>query len=118
MQPSSYHTNMQASRANVDFRHVLYDGRHLQLIVMSVPPGGEIGEEVHDEHDQLFLFAEGEGKMVVGAEKLPVHAGDIIVVPAGVYHNLKNLGPIALKLFTCFAPPHYPPGSIIKIREE
>ena len=113
-----YHSTIAASKESSYFRRVVYDTRHLQAVVMSVGVGEEIGEEVHDEQDQLFVFAEGEGKMTIGAEKVAVHSGDVVIIPSGVYHNLRNLGPGPLKLFTCFAPPHYPPGSIMETRGE
>ncbi len=107
-----YRGNAVAANENRDFRRVVYTAPHIQVVLMSVSAGEEIGEEVHDEHDQMFLIIAGEGKVSVGSEKIPAHVGDLIVVPARVYHNVKSLGPEDLKLYSFCAPPHHEQGTV------
>jgi mannose-6-phosphate isomerase-like protein (cupin superfamily) len=97
---------------NTDFRRVIFTSDHIQAILMSVPAGQEIGEEVHDEHDQTFVAISGEGKLSLGEEEVPLQAGDMAVVPKGVYHNLRNLGTGPLQLYSFCSPPHHPPGTV------
>ncbi|MDP9497646.1 MAG: cupin domain-containing protein, partial [Actinomycetota bacterium] len=77
---------------SADFRRVLWTGRHTQLVVMTIPPGGEIGEEVHEENDQILTFVSGVGKAHVAGETEDVEPGDVVVVPAGTQHNFVNDG--------------------------
>ena len=107
-----YHTSREVALSNENFRHVVYTAEHIQIVLMNVPGGQEIGEEVHEQHDQTFVFVAGEGKVTVGSEKLPVHPGDLLVIPMGVYHNVKSLGPEPLKLYSFCTPPHHPSGTI------
>jgi len=103
-----YHTDIeQATEANNDYRQVLYTGKHLQLVLMALQPGEEIGMEVHQENDQFFRFEEGEGKVVIDGNEYWVKDGDAVVVPAGAQHNVINTGSEALKLYTIYAPPHH-----------
>ena len=108
-----FHASRGAALQNDNFRQVVYTADHIQVVLMSVPAGEEIGEEVHDQHDQTFVFVAGEGKVVIGSEKVPVHPGDLVVIPVGVYHNVKSLGPKSLKLYSFCAPPHHAPGTIL-----
>lgn len=112
-----FYTNQSKVIRNNDFRRVVYTGKKIQVVLMSVPAGEEIGEEVHDEHDQTFVFVAGEGKVIVGAKKIPVHPGDLVVIPVGVYHNVKNVGPQDLKLYSFCSPPHHPPGTVHPTKE-
>ena len=112
-----YHTNYNKVIQNRDFRRVVYTCKNIQVVLMSVPAGDEIGEEVHDEHDQTFVFVAGEGKVIVGAKKIPIHPGDLVVIPVGVYHNVKNLGPQDLKLYSFCSPPHHPRGTVHPTRK-
>jgi mannose-6-phosphate isomerase-like protein (cupin superfamily) len=100
------------ARANVWYREVLSTGPHSQLVVMSIPVGGEIGEEVHDDVDQLLVCAEGEAYAVLDGERSAVHPGHLVHVPAGVRHNLVNAGVVDLKLYTVYAPPQHEAGTI------
>lgn len=113
-----YHVDRTTVLANTDFRRVVYTGPHLQAVLMSVPSGLEIGEEVHSKHDQAIVLVVGEGKATVGGEKFAIHPGDVIIVPAGQYHNLKNLGPGDLKLVSFFTPTHYPLSLIHPTRDD
>lgn len=96
----------KATKDNKDFRQVLYTGRYSQLVVMSLLPGEEIGEEVHGL-DQFLRIEEGRGKAIVGENEYEVEDGTAIVVPAGTKHNVINTGDIPLKLYTIYSPPNH-----------
>ena len=103
---------------SADFRRVLWTGEHTQLVIMTIPPGGEIGEEVHDENDQILSFVSGVGKAVISGRSKPVKAGDVVVVPAGKKHNFLNDGPNPLVLYTVYGPPDHADGVVHKTKEE
>ena len=107
-----------AARANTNFRRVLYTGPHAQLVVMSIPPGGEIGEETHDDGDQMLTFVSGSGEAVLEGEARPVGPEDLVFVPAGTRHNFRNTADVDLKLYTVYAPPEHPDGTVHRTREE
>lgn len=92
---------------NTDFRRVLYSGTKLQLVVMSVAPGTELGGEIHDDTDQFFRIESGKGMVVIDGATHKVTAGDGVVVPAGAHHNVICTGHDALKLYTIYGPPHH-----------
>ncbi|MCW2136473.1 cupin domain-containing protein [Actinoplanes cyaneus] len=100
-----------------DFRRVLWTGKHTQLVIMTVPAGGEIGEEIHHV-DQILTFVSGVGKAIVGGETRTVQQGDLVVVPAGVQHNFVNDGPNPLVLHTVYGPPEHADGAVHKTKEE
>lgn len=103
-----YHTHIEeATETNTDYRRVLYTGKYSQLVLMSLQPGEEIGEEIHPENDQFFRFEEGEGKVIIDGNEYFVHDGDAVVVPAGAKHNVINTGDEPLKLYTIYSPPHH-----------
>ncbi|MBU6214513.1 cupin domain-containing protein [Patescibacteria group bacterium] len=104
---------------NDDFRRVLYTGRHLQLVLMSLQPLEEIGSEVHEENDQFFRFEKGEGRVVIDDAEYGVKDGDAIVVPAGARHNIMNVSASdPLKLYTIYAPPHHKDGIVRATKAE
>lgn len=103
---------------SADFRRVLWTGEHTQLVIMTIPPGGEIGEEVHDDTDQILSFVSGIGKATVSGRERKVTAGDIVVVPAGKKHNFVNDGPNPLVLYTVYGPPEHSDGAVHKTKEE
>jgi mannose-6-phosphate isomerase-like protein (cupin superfamily) len=104
--------------ANSDFRKVLYTGHHLQLVLMSLEVGEEIGEEIHSENDQFFRFESGNGKCVIDGTEYRVSDGDAIVVPSGARHNIINTDKkVELKMYTIYAPPHHKAG-IVRITKE
>jgi len=104
---------------NTYFRQVLYTGKYTQLVVMSLKPGEEIGDEVHPAVDQFFRIEEGEAKFVFNEkEGSLVHAGAAVIVPAGTYHNVINTGKKPLKLYTLYSPPNHPDGTIHKTKAE
>jgi len=94
------------------FREVLATGPHTQVVVMCIPPGGEIGEEVHDGVDQVLVFVEGQGEAILNGERSPVVPDRLVLVPAGTRHNFVNSGSTDLRLYTIYAPPEHAPGTI------
>lgn len=105
---------------NENFRKVLFTGNHCQLVVMSLLPGEEIGNEVHGNVDQFFRVEEGEARFVLnGSEEHLVAAGACAIVPAGTYHNVINASSARpLKLYTIYSPPNHPDGTIHKTKAE
>lgn len=93
---------------NTDFRRVLYTGKHSQLVLMSLKPGEEIGEEVHETIDQFFRFDKGEGVVVIDGVSNQVRDGSAAIVPAGARHNVINTSRTSeLKLYTIYSPPEH-----------
>ena len=103
---------------SADFRRVLWTGQHTQLVIMTIPPGGEIGEEVHEGIDQILTFVSGTAEARVAGETKEVTAGDLVVVPAGTKHNFVNTGPNPLVLYTVYGPPDHAPGVVHRTKEE
>ena len=101
----------QETLSNNDYRRVIYTARHSQLVLMSIEPGGEIGEEVH-ELDQFLRFESGEGKVVLDGEETAVEGGDAVLVPEGARHNVINTGSGPLKLYTIYSPPNHKDGTV------
>ncbi len=101
-----------------DFRRVLWTGEHSQLVIMTIPPGGEIGEEVHEDVDQILTFVSGTGEAMVSGSKKQVVQGDLVVVPAGEKHNFVNTGPNPLILYTVYGPPEHADGAVHATKEE
>lgn len=97
---------------NRDFRHVLYTGPHLQLVLMSLEPGEELGEEIHPGTDQFFRVEEGKGAAVIEGKETPIKSDSAVVVPAGSRHNIKNTGHKPLKFYTLYSPPQHPDGTV------
>lgn len=95
------------SEKNVDFRRVLYTGEKLQLVVMTLKPGEEIGEEVHADGDQFFRVEEGEGEVLINGKRSRIKSGDAVLIPAGARHNIMNTGKESLHVYTLYAPPEH-----------
>lgn len=95
------------TEGNRDFRRVLFTGKHMQLVLMALKPGEEIGSEVHATHDQFFRIEKGRGEVRLDGERAKIAAGDAILVPAGTQHNLINTGKRRLRLYTLYAPPEH-----------
>jgi mannose-6-phosphate isomerase-like protein (cupin superfamily) len=100
------------TESNSDFRRVLYTGRQLQLVLMALRPGEEIGEEVHPDRDQFFRIEQGQGEVWIDGVRSRVANDFAILVPAGARHNVKNTGQGPLKLYTLYAPPEHKDGTI------
>ena len=92
---------------NEDFRRVVYTGHHLQLVLMTLQPGDEIGEEVHEGIDQFFRIEEGEGIISIDGVEHRVEDDDAVIVPAGARHNVINRSPRPLRLYTIYGPPEH-----------
>jgi len=104
---------------NTDFRRVLYTGKFSQLVLMSLKPGEEIGEETHDDVDQFFRFEQGEGKVVIDDVSHAVKDGSAVVVPSGAKHNVLNTSKTAdLRLYTIYSPPEHQDKVVRKTRAE
>ncbi len=103
---------------SADFRRVLWTGRYTQLVIMTLPTGGEIGDEVHEETDQILTFVSGTGEARVGPDSRAVAQGDLVVVPAGTRHNVVNTGPLPLVLYTVYGPPEHAEGAVHTTKEE
>ena len=103
---------------NMHFREVLSTGPHSQVVVMRIVVGSEIGEETHDDVDQVLVFTAGEGEAVLNGVRSPVMAGRLVHVPAGTRHNFVNVGSDDLRLYTIYAPPEHAPGTIHHTRAD
>lgn len=95
---------------NDNFRKVLYTGKHMQLVLMTLQPGEDIGLEVHEGHDQFFRIEEGEGEVIIDGTTTPIEDDDAIIVPAGAEHNVVNTGDEPLRLYTIYSPPEHRDG--------
>ena len=104
----------EATIANNDFRHVLYTGEHLQLVLMSLAPGEEIGEEVHEDRDQFFRFEEGEGVVLIDGQENKVEDDFAVIVPAGARHNVRNTSDEPLQFYTLYGPPEHKDQAVHK----
>lgn len=93
-----------------DYRRVLYTGRHLQLVLMVLRPGEQIGEEVHAEHDQFFRIEAGQGEVWIDGARTVIEDDYGVIVPAGARHNVVNTGKVPLKLYTLYGPPEHRDG--------
>ena len=103
---------------NSDFRRVLYTGKNLQLVLMAIAPGDEIGAEIHHDRDQFFRFEEGEGEVWIDGVATRVKADDGVVVPAGAKHNVVNSGSEPLRLYTIYGPPEHIDGTVHRTKAE
>ena len=113
-----HYTIATEAEKSPDFRRVLWTGEHTQLVIMTIPPGGEIGEEVHEDIDQILTFVSGTGEALISGSKKKVAQGDLVVVPAGTKHNFVNTGPNPLVLYTVYGPPEHADGAVHKTKEE
>ena len=112
-----HYTIATVAEENPDFRRVLWTGKHTQLVIMTIPPGGEIGEEVH-EVDQILTFVSGTGEARISGTTKQVAQGDLVVVPAGTKHNFLNTGENPLILYTVYGPPEHADGAVHRTKEE
>ena len=109
---------MKATIANDDFRRVLYTGKHLQLVLMTLRPGEEIGAEVHEDRDQFFRFEEGEGTVDIDGKANRVEDDFAVIVPAGARHNVRNTGDQPLRFYTLYGPPEHKDGIVQSTKAE
>ena len=104
---------------NINFRRVLYTGKHSQLVLMSLKPNEDIGMEVHADNDQFFRFEKGEGKCVIDGNEYILEDGSVIVVPAGAEHNIVNISDTEdLKFYTIYSPAHHKDGLVKSTKAE
>ncbi len=116
-QPQSFDIE-RASKENPDYRSVAWSGRYLQLTLMSIPVGGDIGLEAHPETDQFLRLDAGRGRVQMGATKdaltfdQDVTDGGCVLVPAGTWHNITNTGTVPMQVYTIYAPAHHAPDRV------
>lgn len=109
----SFHASiLEATKENLNFRTVLFTGRKSQLVVMSIPPDGEIGAETHDHVEQTLFFLSGQGKAVLNGAESDINPGDVYIVTPGTQHNFINTGTEPLKVYTIYSPPNHIDGRI------
>ena len=108
----------ELTEENDDFRRVLYTGKHLQLVLMALKPGEQIGEEVHEDRDQFFRVEAGQGEVSIDGQRHAIKDDDAIVVPAGARHNVINTGKQSLKLYTLYGPPEHRDGVVHPARAD
>ncbi len=106
------------AKENTNFRKVIYTGQNSQLVLMSIPPAEEIGEETHHDTDQLLFLVEGEGEAIIDDQPSKFTKHEVVFVPAGTKHNFKNTGDEDLKLYTVYSPPTHKDGTIHKTKED
>ena len=117
--PASYHGNViKATQENTDYRRVLFTGLNSQLVVMNIPPGGEVGAETHKYTEQTLFFLSGTGEGELNSKKFPIVPGDVVVVVPGTEHNFWNTGTSSLKIYTVYAPPNHLDGLVEATKAE
>jgi len=100
------------TEANSDYRRVLYTAAQMQLVMMALQPGEEIGEETHEDGAQFIRVEKGNGEVWIDGTRTQIESGTGIVVPAGARHNIINTGKEPLKLYTLYAPPEHIEGTV------
>ena len=114
----------EASKGNSYFRQVLFTAQNLQLVVMSLEPGEEIGLEMHDHLEQFIRIESGRATVTLGpsedeiAEAHDIEADFAVVIPGGTWHNVINRGESQLKLYTIYAPPQHPEGTVHRTKAD
>ena len=117
--PSAHLKNLiRQAKDNGDFRHVLATGGHTQVVIMSIPPGGDIGDEVHADTDQVLFLVEGSGQVILEDEITEFSVGDLVLVTAGTRHNVTTVGESAMKIITTYSPAHHPDGTIHRTKAD
>lgn len=117
---TGYDTNIEKQTLeNTNFRKVLYTSEFQQLVVMSIPVDGEIGQEVHDENDQFIRIESGEAEAMIDGRKIQLGDDDVIIIPKGAEHNVVNTSADTdLKLYTIYSPPHHKDGTVHATKDE
>lgn len=115
-----FKTNIdKAAVDNSDFRKVLYTSKHSQLVLMSLKPQEEIGEETHPDNDQFFRIELGHGKCIIDDNEYEINEGDAIIIPAGARHNIINADrTVELKMYTIYSPAHHKDGIVRSTKKE
>lgn len=107
-----------AARTSDDFRRVLVTGEHMQVVVMTIPPDGEIGAETHPDTDQVLFIVDGTAEAVLDGETTPMEAGHLVFVRAGTHHNIVNTADVPLRIATAYAPPEHAHGTVHRTKAE
>lgn len=114
-----YSTNIERDTlANEDFRRVLYTTERLQLVLMTLRPGEEIGLETHHDIAQFIRIEAGEGRAVLNGQEIALEDGSVVVIPAGVEHNVVNTGSEPLRLYSIYTPPEHADGTVHRTKAE
>ena len=114
----------EATKKNNTFRTALWTGQYLQLTLMSIHVGDDVGLEVHADHDQFIRVEDGQGIVLVGDRpehmdfQAQVFDGYAVFIPAGKWHNLINTGHVPLKLYSIYAPPEHPRGTVHRTKQD
>ncbi len=108
----------QLTENNENYREVLFTGEHMQLVVMSILPGEEIGAEVHEGHDQFIRVEKGTAEFTLGEDIQQGGDGFAVVIPSGIFHNVKNIGSETLKLYTIYSPKEHPEHTVQKTKPQ
>lgn len=108
---------IELARSNSNYRKEIVTGKHSQVVLMSLLPGQEIGQEVH-KVDQMLIFVEGTGKAIINGQESLVESNHLVFVPAGTQHNFINTGKEVMKLFTVYAPAQHKPGTVQKLKTD
>ncbi len=123
--PAPFAVNIeQATKQNNNFRTALWTGSHLQLTLMSINVGEDIGLELHPDVDQFLRIEQGQGLVLMGNRRdqldfqAYVEDGFAFIVPAGTWHNLINTGNIPIKLYSIYAPPKHPHGTVHRTKAD
>jgi mannose-6-phosphate isomerase-like protein (cupin superfamily) len=109
---------VKATDENSFFRRVVFTGAKSQLVVMSIPPGGNIGMEVHKHVEQSLFIRSGRGEASLDGDLMALEAGSVVVVEPGTEHDIRNTGDVDLKIFTVYAPPNHIDGIVHKTKAE
>ncbi len=121
--PNPYVVNVEElTLANENFRTTAWTGKNLQMTLMTIQPGEEIGLEVHEDHDQFLRIEQGLATVLMGPTEHELESWDAeddfaIFVPAGVWHNVVNTGEQPLKLYSIYSPPEHAHGTIHETKE-
>lgn len=119
IQNMSYHTNIiKDTEENTNFRHVLFTGKNSQLVVMNIPPGTDVGKEIHKYTEQTLFFLSGTGEAELNGKIFPIGPGDVVTVVPGTEHNFRNTGTEDLKIYTVYAPPNHIDGRVHKTKAD
>lgn len=117
--PRPFHANVvQAARGNDAYRRVLFTGARSQLALMTIPPGSDIGPEMHTNVEQLIFIASGRGKAILDGVESPVIEGDVVVATPGTRHDIVNTGAEPLRIYTVYAPPNHIDGTVHRTKAD
>lgn len=109
---------------NQNFRKTIWTGKFMQITLMSINSGSSIGLEMHPDTDQFLKIEDGTGQVLIGKSKdrlsyqKRIKKGDAIIIPAGMWHNVINLGRGCIKLYSVYAPPHHRPGTVHRTKQD